>query len=166
MRAYSPRGTYRPCSISGLPSTSAKNAMWHTPVSTVSPKNDTPLPSRCSRMPLTSSVCSATALVLAANSRPARGRVPDAQRRAAEVELRERLVERVLGLGEAEHVGVERGGASASWVGIGTKSTRVIAGVLMPRTLRRSCGQVLSANRNGSGASADALTRATVAHTR
>ena len=57
------------------------------------PKNVTPLPSSCSRIAFTSSVCRAIALVLAANSRPAVDRVPHAERGAAEVELRERLVD-------------------------------------------------------------------------
>ena len=53
-RAYS-YGAYRRCSMSSLPSGSAKIAMWQTPVSNVSPKNWTPLASSTARISATSS---------------------------------------------------------------------------------------------------------------
>ncbi len=49
--------------MSALPSGSAKNAMWQTPVSSVSALKGTPRCSSVARAPATSSTCSAIALV-------------------------------------------------------------------------------------------------------
>src|SRR5947207_609906 len=43
-------GAYLLCNISELPSGSLKNAMWQTPVSSVSPSNSTPRPSSSDRV--------------------------------------------------------------------------------------------------------------------
>src|ERR1700759_2322992 len=59
------RGAYRWWNISALPSGSAKNAMWQTPVSRMSPWNSPPRCSSAARAAATSSTCSASASALA-----------------------------------------------------------------------------------------------------
>src|SRR5688572_9303828 len=65
------RGLYRWWSMSAFPSGSWKKAMWHTPVSNVSPSNSTPRPSSSARAASMSSTWSARcAVVCGANSMP------------------------------------------------------------------------------------------------
>src|SRR5439155_12507953 len=66
----SPYGAYRLCSIRAFPSGSEKNAMWQTPVSSVSPWNSTPAASSCSRAFTTSGTRNAIGQGFDANSSP------------------------------------------------------------------------------------------------
>src|SRR5689334_1154647 len=60
------RGAYLRCSMNALPSGSRKNAMWHTPVSRISPSNATPRDSSSSRVCATSGTRSAMCAVCGA----------------------------------------------------------------------------------------------------
>ena len=99
--------------MSQFPSGSVKKAMWHTPVSCVSPLNCTPAPSSAARASTTLGTRNAIPAGFGANLSPSASRLPEAKRHVAGVEL----VRAVLGEAQRHAVKILRSVKVLRWNG-------------------------------------------------